>query len=133
MKLYHFTSKHHIYRCLDQGLTMGTIPISIDPPEFIYAYQWMTKNKSFHQSWCDNPYSKLPYKRNDFRITIKFPRLEIKRRRLMNWLWFCKNSPDPKIRSAAGILNMFGDPENWYVYHGIVRKEWFIKVSKRPE
>jgi len=87
---------------------MGTIPVSMDPPEFYRGYQWLTKNKGFHQS-------------------------EIKQRRLMKWLWFCENSPDPKIKYAAGILNSFGDPENWYIYHGIVRTECFIKVSKRPE
>jgi len=112
---------------------MGIIPVSIDPTEVIHGYQWLTKNKSFDQFWCDNPYSKLPYKRNDFRITIKIPKSEVKRKRLMNWLWFCKNSPYSKIRCAGEILNSFGDPENWYIYHGIVLKEWFIKVSKRPE
>ena len=132
MKLYHFTSRHHIGRCLKEGLTIGAIPVSMNPPEFYNGYQWLTKNKSFHQSWCDNPYSSLPYKRNDFRITIKIPRLEIKRKRLMNCLWFCKNTPDERIRVAAEVLNMFGDPENWYVFHGIVRPEWMKKVSARP-
>jgi len=50
----------------------------------------------------------------------------------MNCLWFCKNTPDERIRVAAEVLNMFGDPENWYVFHGIVRPEWMKKVSARP-
>jgi len=128
-KLYHFTAAHLVRGCLQEGLTMGCIPVSINPTELIRNYQWLTKNKSFVQDW--QTYSSLPYRRNAYRIVIDIPRSESAN--LIKWLDFCKeNHKNPKIRFAAGILNSAGDPENWYLFHGIVKKEWFRKVSRNP-
>ena len=130
-KLYHFTPEHMVRGCLQDGLTRGCIPLSIDPPEFAMGYQWLTSNKAFQQSWCQ--YSSLPYDRSAFRITIKIPKSEKKAGRLVKWMDYCRqNLSNEKLQSAASVLNSYGDPENWYLFHGTVKKEWFVKVSRNP-
>ncbi len=125
MKLYHFTSRHHIRGCIAHGLLKGHIPISIDPVKLIPGFQWLTKNKSFDQSWCDPDCSTLPYQRNEYRITIKIPRAH--RKNLIRWLDYFEQ----KLKGTkASVLNDFGDPENWYLFKGTVDSKWFGKVHK---
>jgi len=133
-KLYHFTAAHMIKGCLQDGLTMGCIPVSIDPPVMLPGYQWLTSNKAFQQSWCDPRYSSLPYLRNAFRITVNIPKSEKKPGgRLIKWLDFLKAAKDEKLLFAGKILNSCGDPQNWYLFRGTVKKEWFVKVSRNPD
>lgn len=124
MKLYHFTSRHHVNGCLKKGLKYGLIPLSIDPPKLIRGFQWLTKRKSFEQSW--SKYSSLPYDRTDYRITVKIPKAE--RNNLFDWLLFCKQT---NIQSAND-LNCYGDPENWMLFKGIVLPKWFRDIDKNP-
>ena len=126
MKLYHFTSKHHIESCLARGLVMGVIPVSIDPVEVIPGYQWLTKNKRFQQSWCHPSYSSLPYRRDEYRIMVVIPKSQ--RKNVIPWLQYCEET---KIESAAD-LNAFGDPHNWMLFKGKVRPEWFKKTHRNP-
>uniref|UniRef100_A0A6M3LCZ7 DUF4433 domain-containing protein n=1 Tax=viral metagenome TaxID=1070528 RepID=A0A6M3LCZ7_9ZZZZ len=129
IKLYHFTSRHHIRGCIKEGLKFGHIPVSIDPPKIIPGYQWLTKNKSFEQEW--EKYSSLKYRRNYYQITIIIPKKYQKN--LYKWLFFCKNTTNPEIINASKTLNMFGDPHKWYIYRGIVSPDWFVKVNINPE
>jgi len=124
MKLYHFTAQHLLNDCLRDGLALGCIPLSVEPPKVIPGFQWLTKNGRFDQSWCRH--STLPYRRNDFRIVVRIPKCQ--KRNLIHWLLYCEMK---KIASAKD-LNAFGDPENWYLFRGIVRPEWFKKVSRNP-
>ena len=125
MNLYHFTSRHHIKPILTEGLTLGMIPLLIDPIKLIPGFQWLTKNKSFKQEWCDPKYSSLSYKRNDYRITIKIPKSH--RKYLIHWMYYFNK----KLKgTGAEALNTFGDPENWYVYKGVIKPTWFKKVIK---
>ena len=124
MKLYHFTSRHHIQSCREQGLTLGMIPVSIYPIKLISGYQWLTKNKSFEQAWYK--YSTLPYRREEYRITVVIPKAQMKN--VIPWLQYCE---DTKLESAAD-LKAFGDPQNWMLFRGIVLPEWFRKISHNP-
>lgn len=127
MKLYHFTSKHHIQGCTQEGLRLGIIPISINPPKLIPGFQWLTKNKSFEQMWCDPKYSSLPYRRDEYRITIKIPRIQ--RKNLIAWLYYFEQ----KLKNTeAKHLNDFGDPYNWYLFKGIVTPKWFKIINHNP-
>lgn len=123
MKLYHFTSKHHIRSALKDGLTLGCIPLSLDPPELIKGYQWLTRNSSFDQSWCGH--SSLPYNRNDYRIQLAIPKKYQKN--LHKWL------PCGKIWSSFENLGAHGDPENWYLYNGFIIPKWFKKIKGNPD
>ena len=126
MKLYHFTSGYHIEGCKKEGLTLGVIPVSIDPPKFIPGFQWLTKNGKFDQEWCK--YSTLPYQRNEYRITIKIPKSA--RKNLIPWLFYYEKKKH--LMPMAAALNLYGDPENWYLFKGIVKPEWFKKVARNP-
>lgn len=124
MKLYHFTSKHHIDGCIREGLTMGAVPISINPPLLIDGFQWLTRNKSPEQSWCAERIL-VPYRRDEFRITLKIPKGE-RKENLIPWLDFCKEYRMP----LAKDLNGLGDPENWYLFRGRVSPGWFRGVER---
>lgn len=123
MKLYHFTAEWMIEGCLREGLTKGQMVISDRPPIFKPNMQWLTSNKDFDQSWCR--YSMLPYNRNDYRLTIKLPKSE----NLVKW---SESGKDLTTLEMYKILSEFGDPENWYVYKGIIKPQWIRKVTKNP-
>lgn len=125
LKLFHFTSRHHIQGCLKEGLTKGVIPLSVDPPILVKDFQWLTTNKTFDQSWCR--YGTLPYNRNDYRITVKIPKN--KRNLLIRWMLLCKHE---KFKLSAMALNSQGDPNNWYLFKGIVKPKWFRDVIENP-
>lgn len=114
MKLYHFCSKHHIKSILRDGLTLGCVPISLEPVKVAPGFQWLTKNKKFKQSWCQ--YTRLPYNRNDFRITVSIPKSNYEH--LIPWIRLLKKlvMDYPELN----VLNEFGDPWNWYVYKGTI-------------
>jgi len=122
MILYHFTSRYHIEGCLKQGLRIGAIPISIDPPKLCMGYQWLTKSGAFNQEWCR--YSSLPYKRNDYRIKIKIKKPCNK---LVRWLPFCEKY------EFNQVLNSHGDPHNWYLWKGFLSPKMFKKVTENNE
>lgn len=123
MKLYHFTAEWMLGGCMREGLTKGQMVISDRPPVFKPNMQWLTSNKNFEQSWCK--YSSLPYKRNDYRLTIKIPN----RDNLFNFLIQGHELTSPEMYET---LTQFGDPENWYVYKGIIKSQWIKKVTKNP-
>lgn len=122
MKLYHFTAAHLIDRIKKDGLTLGCIPLSIDPPNISKGYQWLTANKLFDQEWCK--YSTLPYNRNDYRITIKIPKSH--RDKLIPWIPLWEELKKHVL--LIKHLNDFGDPENWYVFNGNIPTEWFRQI-----
>lgn len=119
MRLYHFTALHLAPHCLAKGLTLGKIPeIKDGKPGIIPGYQWLTANGNFVQAW--EAYSSLPYRRNAVRIELKIPKAH--RDKLLRWIEFGRRF------KISAILNSFGDPENWYVYHGRIPTGWFRKV-----
>ena len=117
MKLYHFTSKHHVQGCLDKGLRLGVIPIQGPPDKltFIKEMQWLTQNPEKAQSWNEN--STLPYDRTEYRLTVKIPKAH--RRKLIPWRL---------IEDMSPILSSDGDPDNWYVFDGIIKPGWIRDV-----
>jgi len=131
MKLYHFCSRHHIEQIKKQGLTLGRIPIPDITLQqvngFVKPCQWLTENPDFIQSW--EQYSSLPYRRNDYRITIKIPKGH--RDKLHRWEGICESTA--RLKRAAMILNMFGDPENWWCYMARVKPNWFREIKSHPK
>lgn len=123
MTLYHFTANHLIQGCLETGLTRGVVIVSIAPARFKGNWQWLTANPSWQQSW--NTMTRLQYDRAEWRITIDFP--ERVMCRLKHW-WTEGASITPLFDS----LNAFGDPHNWWLYHGLIPAIWFTAVEHRP-
>jgi len=128
MKLYHFTSRHHINGCMKEGLTRGGIPeVAGFKLSWINGYQWLTTNSSFDDQKWEKPSGILKYRRNEYRITIKIPKA--KRQNLIKWTDFIK---EMKL-NITEHLNAFGGHEDWYLYHGKVKPKWFRNIDKNPK
>ncbi len=129
MKLYHFCSAHTLQSIKREGLTRGGIPVIKNSEVYVLVgFQWLTRNKTFSQSW-EVPIkgSRLKYRRNEFRITIKLPWDD---ENLKEWLLFCKGK---QWEETVEVLNSFGDPENWLVYAGDIKPSHFREIVKNNE
>lgn len=120
--LYHFTAKRFLGSIFREGLTRGVMLKSIDPVEFIYNKQWLTKNPRFNQGWVIGT-GRLPYKRNEVRLTIQIPnekRLNLKPWTQMKFL----------VPLVANELedSELADPDNWYIYQGEIKPDWIIET-----
>jgi hypothetical protein len=104
MTLYHFTAKRFLDSILRNGITKGVMVKSLNPPKFILNKQWLTKNKSFDQSWSHGT-GLLPYKRNEVRLTIEIPIEKIENCKPWTQMQFL-------VPDVAKELSAFGDPEN---------------------
>ena len=121
MKLWHFTSPHHVEGCRRYGLRLGMVPVSLDPPRLLRGYQWLTSNPDRAQSWTEG--STLPYDRTAFRLTIRIPRSH--RGHVRRWT---EVGPLLVAADTLATLNEFGDPENWWLYVGAVPPRWIERV-----
>lgn len=121
MTFYHFTANCFLKGIKRDGLTRGHMLKSMDPPSFIPHRQWITTNPEFDQSWL-NPESKLPYKRNEVRLTIDIPDHAM----IYAKPWMQMKFLVPEV---AKDLSAFGDPENWWIYSGNIPAQWITKID----
>lgn len=123
MKLFHFTSRHHVQDVLRIGLTKGVIVTgdTLLNPGFIYGYQWFTANPAPEQSW--NEGSSLPYDRCEYRLTVNVP--DIYECNILNWL-----EGGRSLSTFYDIANSYGDPENWRLYKGVIPPGWIKRVDR---
>ena len=107
-------------------LTKGVIPTwhRHEGIKLVPGYQWLTTNPDFDQAWCRA--SRLPYKRNEVRLTVKIPDRALKN--VQRWLQYCVENPDP----YQDDLNCYGDPENWVLYRGNVNPIWIKRAIPNP-
>jgi len=124
--LYHFTSPRHIHSVLDEGLTMGHIPISLDPPRLRSGYQWLTRDKSFDQAW--NSMTNLDYDRTAYRLTIEIPNIAMGK--LIDWTSNYEGLVEPH---AWKSLNAGGHPNQWVLFKGVIRPQWFVDVTAKND
>lgn len=121
---YHFTAKRFLDGIQRSGLTEGRMVKTMNPPTFLENKQWITTNPSFDQDWAIGT-GRLPYKRNEVRLTIKIP---------LEALENCK--PWSQMRfltpEVAKDLEAYGDPENWHIYQGQIKPNWILKVDFNP-
>lgn len=110
MKLYHFTAKHLWERIKLDGITMGGVVISLNPPKIKNGYRWLTTNPEFKQDW--NAQFMIKYDRQAVRIELEIPITDC---RLIKWV---PNGREITIQRTFDDLNRFGDPENWWLYKG---------------
>lgn len=121
MTLYHFTAERFLKSIKKNGLTKGVMVKSMNPPQFIMGKQWLTKNPHFEQSWAKGT-GRLPYKRNEVRLTIEIP--EDYQHQCKPWSQMKFLTPE-----VADMLSAFGDPENWYVFDGSISQHWIKAVQ----
>ena len=121
---YHFTSNLHIDSCRNEGLKLGVIPfLKNGHLRMIKNYQWLTTSPTFNQAWCAG--STLPYDRTEYRLKIHVPKL--RKSNLFKWLDNCEDN------QMAIDLNYMGDPENWFIYHGIIAPQWIKECTWKHE
>lgn len=121
LKLFHFCADFMLPEILRFGITKGKLVISTDPPKYRAGFQWLTKNPSFDQPFDRN--STLDYDRTANRIQVVIPDNKLKK--LYPWLEFGENLAGPLMFQT---LNFRNDPENWYMYHGQIKPEWFVDI-----
>jgi hypothetical protein len=116
-ELYHFCPEWMLESIRIQGIAKGVVVVQDrQKPVFKAGYQWLTVNPAFDQSW--DSMSTLPYDRTAVRIEVGIK----KPSRLYKWT---KSGRKIAGNEMYEVLSSFGDPENWYVYHGIIKPTWF--------
>ena len=121
---YHFTSHLHVDSCRNEGLKLGVMPfVKNGNLRLIKNYQWLTRRPDFKQAWCEG--GSLQYDRSEYRITIEIPKL--RQKNLFKWLDKCETN------KLAADLNYRGDPENWFIYHGIIAPQWIKECNWKHE
>lgn len=89
------------------------------------GYQWLTSNPDFKQSWAKGT-GRLPYKRNEVRLTVSIPEEFYKN--LKPWEQMKLLTP-----AVAGLLSLYGDPENWLLYEGTISPEWVTEIVNNED
>ncbi len=108
----------------DVGITLGKIPFMKNGKfYFLDGYQWLTKNSTFNQSW--NESSTLPYDRTANRLVVEVKRQ--KKHQVYKWMDFCERHKN----DLSDDMNAFGDPENWYIFNGIIPVSWIVAIDQK--
>lgn len=130
LKLYHFTSGQHMALIHLSGLTKGVIPWSIDETGrvgMVPGFQWLTESSDWNQEWArPSPFSKLTFRRDEWRITIEIP--EAQRRRLVSW----RELERTRRPASADFINTFQDARIWHLFKGEIPTAWFAAVDRNP-
>jgi hypothetical protein len=128
MILYHFTPQHTLQGIMRTGLRLGVMPWNLTNGKvgFQPGWQWLTRNHEFGQEWCARMNAKLPFRRDDFRITINVPK--IAEGRVISWREIAR------VHSPASVEYIASFPEHpdWYVFRGPIPQPWFLAVDKNP-
>jgi hypothetical protein len=127
---FHFTAGHLMPGILRTGLTKGVLPWSMDKFERVglkAGWQWLTESSEWSQEWArPSPFSTLPYRRDEVRITIRFP--EVIPGQLVSW-----REVDRRCRpDSADFINTFADAPKWWLYHGVIPPVWFTAIEATP-
>ncbi len=128
--LYHFTSSHLLPGILTGGLTKGCLPWSMDAQGRVGmkpGFQWLTEVADWGQEWArPSPHSKLPFRRDEIRLTIRFPDRYVGE--LSPW-----PAIDRRHRPAsADFLNTFADAPRWWLFWGKIPPPWFTAIDRNP-
>jgi len=118
---YHFTAKKFLESIQKEGITRGVMVKTINPPSFLHNKQWITTNSNFKQDWAIGT-GRLPYKRNEVRLTIEIPLGEIENCKPWSQMRFLT----PEV---AKDLEAFGDPENWHIFQGKIKPQWITQID----
>lgn len=123
-KLYHFTAKRFLDSILKEGLTKGVMLKKLNPIEFIFNKQWLTKNPDFNQGWSIGT-GRLKYKRNEIRLTIEIPLDELPNLKPWTQMRFLV----PEVVKDLEDSDL-ADPQNWFIYQGIISPKWITEIKE---
>ena len=121
MKLYHFCSSKHIKQIMRQGLTKGAVVEPTATGFYIHnGWIWLTTDPDpARQSWATR--NLIGYSRTEWRLTVEIPD---------NSLIYNKITLPIMWPSTRALFDGWPGSENWYVYHGIIPKEWIVKAER---
>jgi len=127
MKFYHFTPAHLLESVLNNGLTMGKLPIldeAGNPVSFISPCQWLTDDGDWDtQSWATRKL--VPYNRTAFRLLIVISKSS---RKLLWRAYEClPHLPSPTQR----LITDWEGSEHWFLFFGRIRSGWIRKVDSK--
>lgn len=113
MRLYHFTSKHHLPGIVAQGLVRGDVPTS---PMGGFNAVWLTSDPDAgEQGWSRGTF----FDKTEVRLTVLVPDLA----KLKHWPTLAKEMDvDPAWYHALDEAGG-GGSDNWYVYRGVIPPE----------
>ncbi len=126
MKLYHFTARHLWEQIQRQGITRGFLITHASPLQMTGDYRWLTTNPDWEQTWAEGT-GRLPYKRNEVRLTVDIPDHEMKR--ILKW-----ETSGPIISEVYEELSdrRFCDPDNWRLFTGDIPASWIVAHDFLP-
>lgn len=127
---YHFTSTQHLAGVRQGGLAKGAIPFRMLPDgkiTFMRGYQWLTLDGNWDQSWANPKLSPLPYRKNEYRLTIQIPNFAMKN--LVSWLDYSQKVNPPSVT----FLQSFRGHRHWWLFQGIIPFLWVVAVDHNPE
>lgn len=124
MKLYHFTAERFVPSILRDGLTRGFVLLDFDTRTMSPHYRWLTTNPAWDQEWAEGT-GRLPYKRNEVRLTIDVPLNRIGQVHM----WTIAG---PLLTAEYSTLSSLGDPDNWRLFRGNVPPQWIIESQRNP-
>lgn len=127
--LHHFTSEQHLAKIKQGGIALGAIPFRLLPTgkvTFMRGLQWLTTDPEWEQSWAAPELSLLPYRKNEYRLTIEFPIFAMSN--LIHWMEYRDTVRPP----SAGYLNGFRGYPHWWLYEGTIPFAWVSQTTRNP-
>lgn len=126
---YHFTSSMHLLGVKKSGIEKGAIPFRmLDDGRitFMRGYQWLTLDGEWDQSWATPELSNLPYRKNEYRLTVQVPNFAM--RNLVSWSEYSQKVNPP----SALYIQSFRGYRHWWLYNGIIPFIWVVAVDHNP-
>lgn len=131
MRLYHYTSEEHLKLILKQGITRCVIPWAIvnHKTKFATGMQWLTESDSWDQDWARPKLgSRLPYRKNEYRITISIPHTSAGTDALVRWDQFCRKY----TFEGAQFCSFGNETRHWWLFRGQIKPGAFIAIDRNP-
>jgi hypothetical protein len=109
MKLYHFTSKHHLHGIGRYGLTIGDVPTDLQGNKGRCGV-WLTSDSNPSGHGLEGS----DVDKSQFRLTVDAPENPL----LVRWVhWAANNATPLTVRGLHAAASGF---ETWYVYFGVI-------------
>lgn len=128
MILYHFCPEHARAGIAAKGLRLGVIPWNMNGGKigFQPGWQWLTANSEFGQEWCLTMDQRLPFRRDEIRLTINVPRLY--EQRLITWRELAARC----LPDSAEYIASFPEHKDWWLFRGPIPQAWLLAVDRNP-
>ena len=122
IKLYHYTSRLHIGRIMQEGLSRGEVPLS---PTRGATAVWFTTDADPGTNKDHGLYSIVD--KREMRITVELNRIDPN---LWKWTEYAGTHNIPEFWRAAMDRAGGGKAKTWWLYFGIIPPQDFVAVEQ---